>query len=92
MTRIHIEHPTSATPERLLERFTKEILPSPAFASAVDRHEVRGNRLTFESSKGFSGSVEARDGAIVVDVALSGLAALMAGLIEKRIREELSRL
>lgn len=92
MATIHVEKPIISEPEALVRRFEAEVLPLPNFKMFVDRYEIVGPRITFEGSKGISGTVEAKPGLMIVDVALSGMASLMKPIIESRLKELLDRL
>jgi hypothetical protein len=92
MATIHVEKPITSEPEALVRRFEAEVLPLPNFKMFVDRYEIDGSRITFEGSKGISGTVEAQPGLMIVDVALSGMAALMKPIIESKLKELLERL
>ena len=92
MANIHVEKPIISEPEALVKRFEQEVLTLPNFKMFVDRYELNGSTVTFEGSKGISGTVEARPGLMIVDVALSGMAALMKPLIESKLKELLERI
>ena len=92
MSAIHIEKPITSAPEDLLKRFESEVLTLPNFKMFVDRYEINENTVTFEGSKGVSGRVEARPGLLIVDVTLSGMAALMKPFIESKLNEVLGKL
>ena len=92
MSAIHVEKPITSAPEDLLKRFESEVLTLPNFKMFVDRYEINENTVTFEGSKGVSGRVEARPGLLIVDVTLSGMAALMKPFIESKLNEVLGKL
>ena len=92
MANIHIEKSIVSEPEALVRRFEAEVLPLPNFKMFVDRYEIVGPKITFEGSKGISGTVEAKPGLMTVDVALSGMASLMKPLIESKLKELLERI
>jgi hypothetical protein len=92
MATIHVEQPTSSTPEEVLKRFEAEVLTLPNFKVFVDRYEIKDNRVTFDGSKGFSGTVEAKPGNLVVDITLSGMATLMKPLVESKLKYVLEKL
>ena len=92
MANIHVEKPIISEPEALVKRFEQEVLTLPNFKMFVDRYELNESTVTFEGSKGISGTVEAKPGLMIVDVALSGMAALMKPLIESKLKELLERI
>lgn len=92
MANIHVEKPITSEPEALVRRFENEVLTLPNFKMFVDRYEIEGSRISFEGSKGISGSVVAQPGLMIVDVALSGMASLMKPLIESKLKELLERI
>ena len=92
MSTIHVETPVTTAPEELLKKFESDVLSLPNFKMFVDRYEIVGNTITFEGSKGISGTVEAKPGLLVVDVTLGAMAALMKPFIESRLKELLGRL
>jgi hypothetical protein len=92
MANIHVEKPITSDPEALVRRFESEVLPLPNFKMFVDSYEIDGSKITFGGSKGISGTVEAMPGLMVVDVALSGMAAFMKPIIESKLKELLERL
>jgi hypothetical protein len=92
MANIHVEKPITSEPEALIRRFEAEVLPLPNFKMFVDRYEIVGSTISFEGSKGISGTVEAVPGLMIVDVVLSGMASLMKPLIESKLRELLEKI
>jgi hypothetical protein len=92
MSTIHVEHPVSSDPGELMKRFETEVLSLPNFKAFIDRYEISGNRVTFESSKGFSGTAEAVPGMLILDVELSGMAAMMKPFVESKLAEVLARI
>jgi hypothetical protein len=92
MATIHVEKPITSDPEALVRRFEAEVLPLPNFKMFVDSYEIVGPKITFAGSKGISGTVEAVPGLMIVDVALSGMAAFMKPIIESKLKEILERL
>jgi len=92
MANIHVEKPITSEPQDLVRRFEAEVLSLPNFKMFVDRYEIDGSKITFEGSKGISGTVDARPGVMIVDVALSGMAALMKPFIESKLNEVLARI
>src|SRR5262245_52562451 len=92
MANIHVEKPITSEPQDLVRRFEAEVLSLPNFKMFVDRYEIDGSKITFEGAKGISGTVDARPGVMIVDVALSGMAALMKPFIESKLNEVLSRI
>ena len=92
MALIHLEQPIRSDPEELLRRFEAEVVSHPTFRAFVDRYEVRGHQVTFHGASGISGVVEVSVGLIVVDLTLSGMAALMKPVVESKLREALARL
>ena len=102
MANIHVEKPITSDPEALVKRFEAEVLPLPNFKMFVDSYELivlqagavlrYGSKITFGGSKGINGTVEAKPGLMIVDVALSGMAAFMKPIIESKLKELLDRL
>jgi len=92
MADIHIETPTSLSPAEVLRKFEEEILPLPEFKMFVSRHEVKGQIVTFGGSRGVGGRMEALPGKVVLDLDLSGMAAMMKPTIQSRLEEMLPRL
>ncbi len=92
MATIHVEQPTTQTPEEVLKKFEAEVLTLPNFKVFVDRYEIKGNTITFDGSKGFSGTVAAAPGNLIVDITLSGMATLMKPLVETKLKHVLGRI
>jgi len=92
MATIHVEKPIQSEPADLLKKFETDVLALPNFKMFVDRYEITDNTITFEGSKGISGTVEARPGLLVIDVTLGAMASLLKPLIESRMNELLSRI
>jgi putative polyhydroxyalkanoate system protein len=92
MSDIHIERPTSLSPADVRRKFEEEVLPLPEFRMFVSRHEVKGDVVTFGGSAGVGGRVEALPGKIVLDLDLSGMAAMMKPMIQSKLEELLARL
>ena len=92
MATIHVERAITTEPATLVKKFETDVLSLPNFKMFVDRYEIKDGTITFEGSKGVSGRVEATTGLLVVDVTLSGMAAMMKPLIESKLKEVLDRL
>ena len=80
--------PAQRGPARQPTAYTADTRPE--FAALVDHYGVEGTILTFVSSKGVTGRVEATPGLLVVDLTLSGLAVFAKTLIESKLEEALA--
>ncbi|MBP7149829.1 MAG: polyhydroxyalkanoic acid system family protein [Acidobacteria bacterium] len=90
MATIHREKEVRTAPAELLRMFQEQVVTRPEFAALVDRYDIEGTTLTFVSSKGVSGRVEATPGLLVVDLEVRGLAVFAKSLIESKLDEALA--
>ena len=92
MATIHVEKAIKSEPAALVKKFETDVLSLPNFKMFVDRYDINDGTITFEGSKGVSGRVEAKEGLLVVDVTLGGMAAMMKPLIESKLKELIDRM